>query len=107
MDVEEKRLEFDLAAFGSLGLESIFGALRSLFSAEDCAEILGRGRTRFGISENPLKIGNEANLTLFDPDLEYVETKDMLHSTSSNSMYLNTQLKGKAYGIIVGKKTNL
>lgn len=107
MDVEEKRLEFDLAAFGSLGLESMFGALRLLFSAEDCAEILGRGRTRFGISENPLKIGNEANLTLFDPDLEYVETKDMLHSTSSNSMYLNTQLKGKAYGIIVGKKTNL
>lgn len=107
LDIEEKRLEFDMAAFGSLGLESVFGALRLLFSTEECAEILGRGRARFGISENSTKIGSKANLTLFNPDLQYLENIDLLHSSASNSMYLNQNLKGRAYGIIVGHKTNL
>jgi dihydroorotase len=107
MDIEEKRLEFDQAAFGSLGLESIFGAMRCIFSTETCVEILTRGRRRYGLSEMGIQEGNIANLTLFNPDSEYVQTEADLRSSSKNSMYLNNTLLGKAYGVIVGNKTTL
>jgi dihydroorotase len=107
MDIEEKRLEFDRAAFGSLGLESAFGALNKLFGTETTVEMLTRGRKRFGVPEVTFQEGERAVLSLFNPALEHTpEEKDLL-SASKNSMYLGKSLLGKAYGVIVGTKTNL
>ena len=107
LDVEEKRLEFDEAAFGATGLEEAFGILNQLFGPEDSAEILSRGRSRFGLETPGLKAGNRALLTLFDPDAEYTLEAGDLRSTSKNSMFLGTPMKGRALGIVVGEKSSL
>jgi dihydroorotase len=104
LDVEEKRREFDQAAFGAIGLEETFGILNQVFGSETAAEILGRGRKRFGLEEARLEIGQWAELTLFDPETEYTLTRNDLSSTSPNSMFLGVPMKGKAYGVIRGDK---
>ncbi|GLU45057.1 dihydroorotase family protein [Allomuricauda sp. NBRC 101325] len=100
MDVEHKRVEFDNAKNGSLGLESAFGTLNSLFELNETISFLTKGRSRFGVASPKLEEGAKANLTLFNPEGTYTfEDKDIL-STSKNSMYLGAELKGKVYGII-------
>ena len=100
IDIEEKRLEFDNAEYGSLGLENALGILNQLFDLETSISLLTKGRNRFGISAPALEEGNEARLTLFDPDLAFTLTLDDLVSTSKNSMFLGEELKGKALGVI-------
>ncbi|MDM9631845.1 dihydroorotase [Robiginitalea aurantiaca] len=107
LDVEEKRREFDQAAFGALGLEESFGVLNQIYGPEVASEILGRGRKRFGLAEAKLAAGQPAELTLFDPEAEYTLSRESLLSTSGNSMFLGIPLKGKAYGIIRGEKTSI
>ncbi|MBC2840657.1 dihydroorotase family protein [Robiginitalea sp. SC105] len=107
IDIEEKRLEFDRAAFGTLGLESAFGILNRLFGTDQAVALLTKGRGRFGIPQPGLREGERALLTLFDPDLEYRLDESDLQSTSKNSMFLGAKLLGKAYGVVVGGKTNL
>ena len=70
-------------------------------------EILTRGRARFGVPEVGLQIGSKANLTLFNPDTEYVQTEATIQSTSKNSMYIGKSLLGKAYGVLVGTKSTV
>ena len=106
-DIEEKRLEFDRAAFGTLGMESAFGILNQLYPMETSVEILSRGRSRFGLKEHALAEGEIADLTLFNPKGEQVLELEHLESTSKNSMFLGQQLHGRVYGVVVGEKTNL
>ena len=100
MDVEEKRVEFDHAAYGSLGLEHGFGVLNTLLGKEIAVTLLSKGWERFGLDAPVLEEGAMANLTLFDPDTTYTVGSEHLLSTSKNSMYLGETLNGKVYGII-------
>ncbi|KAB7530614.1 amidohydrolase family protein [Flagellimonas olearia] len=100
MDVEEKRVEFDNAADGTLGLESAFGALNPIFGVEETVALLTKGHERFGIESPSLGEGQKACLTLFDPETEYTFGVGDILSTSKNSMFLGVPLKGKVYGII-------
>ena len=100
IDIEQKRVEFEHAAYGALGLESIFGLLNSLLPTEDSVEILTRGRKRFGLEQPEIAEGADARLTLFDPDAEYVLKEKNLESRSKNSMSLGYPLKGKVYGVL-------
>jgi len=100
IDVEEKRVEFDNAAYGSLGLESAFGVLNELFDTETAINLLTKGRERFSIPSHGLKEGAIANLTLFDPDVPYTFESEHILSTSKNSMYVGQKLKGKVYGVV-------
>ncbi|MGX1930367.1 dihydroorotase [Flagellimonas sp. 2504JD4-2] len=100
IDVEEKRVEFDNAANGTIGMESAFGSLNRVFGLEDTIAMLTKGRERFGLVTPELKEGQEACLTLFDPEPESVFETENILSTSKNSMFLESPLKGKVYGII-------
>lgn len=100
MNIEQKRVEFDNAAYGSTGLESAFGALNQLFDTEKSIELLTKGRERYNLSPQELKQGSKACLTLFDPDEEYTFTLNNILSTSKNSMTLEKALKGNVYGIV-------
>ena len=100
MDIEEKRVEFDYAAYGTLGLEHAFGILNSMMGMERAISLLTKGRERFGIPTPKLTTGSNANLTLFNPDPENVVTKDDIVSTSKNSMFIGESLKGQVYGVI-------
>lgn len=100
LNVEEKRVEFDNAAYGSLGLESAFGVLNQIFDTETAIALLVKGRERFGIRPPAIKEGEPACLALFNPDVEYTFDRDKIFSTSKNSMFLGEKLKGRAYGSI-------
>ncbi|WP_222984079.1 dihydroorotase [Flagellimonas meishanensis] len=100
IDIEEKRVEFDNAVEGSIGLESAFGGLVPILGMEQIVSMLTKGRERFGLESPALKIGEKACLTLFDPDMEWTFGEDDVLSTSKNSMFLGAKLKGKVYGVI-------
>lgn len=102
MNVEEKQVEFENAAFGSIGLESAFGCLNRIFGTETAIALLTKGRERYGLKPPSIREGETANLTLFDPDPEYRFEEKNIHSTSKNSLFLGVELKGTVYGIIHG-----
>ncbi|WP_190808583.1 dihydroorotase family protein [Flagellimonas sp. S3867] len=107
MDIEEKRIEFDNAANGTIGLESAFGSLNTLFNLEETIILLTKGRERFGLDSPQIKEGQKACLTLFDPDAKSVFDEGDILSTSKNSMFLGTAQKGKVYGIISNNQTTI
>ena len=49
IDIENKKTDIYNAKFGTIGLESFFGALNSLFTTEETVEILTKGREIFNI----------------------------------------------------------
>ncbi|MBU2996151.1 dihydroorotase [Cellulophaga baltica] len=104
LDTEEKILEFDNANYGTIGLESAFGILNQIFSVEETVALLTKGRNRYAINTPKFSVGEKACFTLFNPDEEYVFTKEHCISTSKNSAYLNQKHKGIVYGIINEKE---
>jgi len=46
-----------------------------------------------------IKEGEKANITLFDPELEWNFKADDIRSKSSNTPFIGKQLKGKALAI--------
>lgn len=104
LDTELKKVEFDHAAYGTIGLESAFGALQKVVSTEKAIKLLTSGKSRFRIPSEEIKIGNNANLTLFNPDETYPFESTHILSTSKNSALLGINLKGKAYGILANNQ---
>ncbi|WP_335965265.1 dihydroorotase [Galbibacter sp. PAP.153] len=100
IDVENKKVEFDHALYGSIGLESAFGALQKVVPLETAIKSLTQGKIRFGIKGEGFKPGVKADLTLFDPNKTYVFKNQNIHSTSKNSAFIGQSLKGLALGII-------
>lgn len=107
LDIESKKVEFDFAQYGTIGLESAFGALNSVFSTKTAIKLLTKGKERFGIEGSAINIGNKVRITLFNPDISYKFSKNDILSKSKNAIFENHTLKGKAYGIIANKKTIL
>jgi len=104
LDVEEKRVEFDNAAFGTLGMESAFGILHKLCGLDNAITHLTKGRERFGITAPSFEEGSQANFTLFDPAPEFEFTSQHIHSRSKNSLFLGEMLKGKVLGVLAKDK---
>ena len=104
IDIEDKKIEFDFAKYGTIGLESAFGALQTIFTTKKTISLLTQGKSRFGISESSIKEGELADLALFNPDTNYEFSLQNISSRSKNSMFLDTQLKGETYGIIANNK---
>jgi dihydroorotase len=99
IDIEHKKMEFDLAKSGTIGLESAFGALTSVLPIEIVVEKLTAARAVFGIEITPVAEGNIANLTLFNPDFKWVFAKEHIGSKSKNSAFIGVKMSGRAYGI--------
>jgi len=104
IDIEEKKIEFDHANYGTIGLESAFGALQKIFTTKKTIDVLTKGKIRFGFEHTPINIGSSANMTLFNPDTKYTFSKKDMVSRSKNSIFENESLKGKAYGIIANNQ---
>ena len=99
IDIEHKKMEFDLAKNGTIGLESAFGALLTVLPLEKVIEKLTSGKTTFGIEKQTIVEGQKANISLFNPEGRRTFTKENILSKSKNSAFLGTEIKGKAYGI--------
>ena len=101
LNIELKNLEFDNADYGTIGLESAFGALNMLFPIKTTINLLTRGKKIVGIDDDDsIKIGGTANLTLFNPLSEYIFSEENILSKSKNSIFIGSKLKGKVFGVI-------
>jgi len=100
IDIEHKKMEFDLAKNGTIGMESAFGALLTVLPLEIIVEKLTYGRTIFTIPTESISENSSPNLTLFNPEGKWIFSKENILSKSKNSAFLGTEMKGKVYGII-------
>lgn len=107
LDIEHKKIEFDYAAYGTIGLESAFGALQTIFTTKKTIDILTKGKVRFGLKQTPINIGNKLNITLFNPVTKYTFSTKNIISKSKNAIFEHETLKGKVYGIISNNKISL
>lgn len=104
IDIEDKKIEFDHAKYGTIGLEAAFGALQTVFTTKKAVSLLTQGKSRFGIKETTINVGETANLSLFNPEGKYQFNKTDITSKSKNSAYLGMDLKGKVYGVVANNK---
>ncbi|MDA9623111.1 dihydroorotase [Flavobacteriaceae bacterium] len=106
IDIENKKTDIENAKYGTIGLESLFGSLLTLFKLDETIEILTRGREIFNIEKPELEIDNKASLTLFTLE-DYVFSKNHILSKSKNSAFLGMKMKGKPLGVINGNKITI
>ena len=101
IDIENKKLEFAHAKNGTIGLESLFGAVNSVLELETLINALtNKPRLCFGISNESIAENAKANLTLFNPEGNYTFLEDDILSTSKNAIFKGKTLKGKVVGVI-------
>jgi dihydroorotase (multifunctional complex type) len=100
IDIEFKKMEFDTAKNGTIGLESAFGALLTVLPLETVIEKLTLGKSVFGIQNNTIAEGSKANFTFFTPEGKSTFTKENILSKSKNSAFLGAEIKGTVYGIL-------
>jgi len=95
-DVESKRLEFDYAEFGISSLETVFHFLAENFSEELIVEKIALAPRRIlGLQIPTIKVGELANLTVFDAKETFDFQVNKMKSKSKNSPLLGSTVKGK------------
>ncbi|HVP65813.1 MAG TPA: dihydroorotase [Anaeromyxobacteraceae bacterium] len=106
--VEDKKVEFDAAANGILGLETAFPVLldlcrRGVLQERRLVEALTVGPSRcFGLPGGALSRGAEADVAILDPAREWVVDPMALFSRSRNTPWKGRRLTGRATHAIVG-----
>ena len=99
IDIEHKKMEFDLAKNGTIGMESAFGALLTVLPLEIVIEKLTFGRAIFSAETEGITEGSKANFTFFNPENNWEFSKESILSKSKNSAFLGMKMKGSVYGI--------
>jgi dihydroorotase len=104
---EEKEADFASAPFGIIGLETTVGLILSEFvnkgiiTIRKMIELLSiNPRKILGLEPVKIAEGEMANLTLLDPNLEWIVDERKFKSKSKNSPFIGWKLKGKPLGII-------
>ena len=109
----EKECEFEIAAFGTIGLETSLPLMLT--------NLVNKGKMSWGtlvrtmainprhiLHLDPVKVeaGSSANLTLIDPNRKIKVTPDFIESKSKNSAFMGMTLTGCATDVFVeGKHT--
>lgn len=104
LDIEHKKMEYDKASFGTIGLESAFAALQTVLPTKVIIDKLTSAKSTFSIPSYTININQKANLTLFTPNSEQEFTKSDIYSKSKNAIFLKHKTKGKVYGILNNNK---
>ncbi|MFP4303468.1 MAG: dihydroorotase [Rhodosalinus sp.] len=107
-DEESKRLPFEEAAPGAVGLETLLPAALRLYHAGALdlptlfrALALNPAR-RLGLEAGTLRAGAPADLVLFDPDAPFRLDRWTMQSKSKNTPYDGALLQGRVLGTWVG-----
>jgi dihydroorotase len=111
-DVEEKKKEFDHAAFGIINLQTSFAvantALKKSLSIDQIIPLFTNGPAAIlGIELPKIEEGSVAELTIFQPKKEFIFTKEQVLSKSKNSPLFNRKLMGTVVGVINNGKVAL
>jgi dihydroorotase len=109
----EKEVEFDAAPFGIIGLETELGLFIDLLVHKNRKTDISRviemytlGPARLlNIDAGTLSIGRRADITIIDPELEWMVRVNQFQSASRNSPFDGWKLKGRAVRTIVDGKT--
>jgi dihydroorotase len=100
-DEESKRLPFEDAAAGAVGLETLLPAALRLVHAGDLSmaqlfRALSLNPARLlGLPAGRLTVGAPADLVLFDPDLPFVLDRATLRSKSRNTPFDGQRMQGR------------
>ncbi|MBI4945814.1 MAG: dihydroorotase [Bacteroidetes bacterium] len=109
-DEENKKVEFDYAAFGMIGLETCF-ALANTYSNLKLNDLIKkfaiRPREIFGLPVPKIKEKEKANLTLFLPNKEWKFEEKDIHSKSKNTPFIGKKMKGKIMGVVNNGKSKI
>jgi dihydroorotase len=110
-DIESKDLEFDYASNGMIGLESAFGLINTNKGKIKLETIINsittNPRNILRLEQPKIAEGELANITLFDPEAEWVFEKKNIKSKSANTPFIGTKFKGKVIGIINKKQVHI
>jgi dihydroorotase len=109
----EKEVEFDMAPFGIVGLETELGLFIDLLVHKHKAIDLPRlialltiePARLLRLDRGTLSPGAPADVTLIDPDLEWTVDAAAFQSRSANTPFQGWQLKGRAVRTIVAGRT--
>jgi dihydroorotase len=108
---QEKELEFELANFGTTGLETALSLVLTHLIAPgllDWTTLVERmsamPRRILKLEPVQVKPGCVADLTIIDPKATVTVTKDWLAGKSKNSAFLGAELRGTASDVMVGGK---
>jgi dihydroorotase len=110
-DVETKRLPFDEAAPGAIGIETMLSAgLRLVHSGElPLTTLLRAMSTRpaelLGLPGGSLRSGSPADVIVIDPDLPWVLDPNELKSKCKNTPFDEAKMQGRVVRTIVAGRT--
>jgi len=100
-DEESKRLPFEEAASGAVGLQTLLPAAMRLYHAGHLdLPTLFRAMSmnpakRLGLPQGRMAVGAPADLVLFDPDAPFLLDRFTLHSKSRNTPFDGQRMEGK------------
>ena len=107
--IDEKQCEFALALNGIVGFETSLGlglkylVNEGVLTINELIEKMAVNPSRIlGLNKGNLRVGNAADITIFDPEKEWTVDITKLHSKSKNSPYDGFTLCGKPEYVIVG-----
>lgn len=104
----EKEVEFDKASFGMIGLELAVPLTLSLvregyLSIVEAIKRLSLNPFRIlNLDGGTISLGKRADITIIDPELEWVVSPSELRSKSKNTPFLGKKMKGRAIYTICG-----
>ena len=108
-DEESKKLEFDMAEFGMLGLQTFLPIIVKKLNGMEMYSLVEKftvnPRTILKLPVPVIKENEKANITIFDPDMEWLYDAKSNYSKSSNSPLLGQKLKGKVLGVVNNGKS--
>ena len=107
----EKEVEFDYAPFGITGLETELALslmqlvhTKRISLADMIAKFTVNPARLLNLNKGTLSAGADADVTVFDPDCEWIFRREDSASKSRNSPFFGWKLKGKAAATIVAGK---
>jgi dihydroorotase len=107
----EKEVEFDYAPFGITGLETELALslmqlvhTKRISLADMIAKFTVNPSRLLNLDKGTLSVGADADVTVFDPDGEWIFRAEDSASKSKNSPFSGWKLKGKAVATIVSGK---
>jgi dihydroorotase len=105
----EKSLEFEIAPFGTTGLETALPLVimnlvaKDLLGWDDVVRLMAIGpRSALKLVPVALQAGSVADITVIDPEARVEITPAFFESKSGNSAFLGSTLLGKATEVLVG-----
>lgn len=108
-DEESKKLEFDLADFGMISLQTVAANLVSLADKVPMEQLLDkvsvRPRELLQTGVPVIEDGEPINLTLFDPQAEWILDAETNYSKSVNSPFWKNTLKGRV--VLTARGSNI